>query len=83
MYQVFFEKKPYTHHELAYQLRLAAQISSGADGKRPNVPIMHNLKNNENLYLELMKECWDYDPLCRPSFEDIHSRLKELRITIL
>lgn len=47
---------------------------------RPTIPTLskdRRLSNCQELFIELMKQCWMADPNVRPAFKDIIQTIKE------
>jgi hypothetical protein len=76
MYEVFFEKIPFTGEE-DESLTYTNMFNVGLrviDGSRPEVPMM-NYSPQEEAYLKIMKQCWDREPDNRPPFTEIFDDL--------
>ncbi len=71
MYELFFEKVPYSELSNCSSLGLSRKISKGY---RPVIPegIIENASEAERHYLQLMQDCWVKEPTSRPSFEKIY-----------
>ncbi|CAB4426613.1 unnamed protein product [Rhizophagus irregularis] len=57
------------YNDKAHDIRLSLSICRG---KRPEI-----IKNTPQCYVDLMKRCWDEDPLKRPSSEEVLNIIKE------
>ncbi|EGC38713.1 hypothetical protein DICPUDRAFT_148631 [Dictyostelium purpureum] len=66
--QLPFDEYPVAHSSFMYQLE-----DEIMNGLRPSIPAGSNAD-----YVQLIKDCWQNDPLLRPTFPDIHLRLCQM-----
>eukprot|EP00594_Rhizosolenia_setigera_P005967 CAMPEP_0178950414 /NCGR_PEP_ID=MMETSP0789-20121207/6639_1 /TAXON_ID=3005 /ORGANISM="Rhizosolenia setigera, Strain CCMP 1694" /LENGTH=1268 /DNA_ID=CAMNT_0020631137 /DNA_START=75 /DNA_END=3882 /DNA_ORIENTATION=- len=72
LYEVYSRKDPYEGEDYKYLLR---DICDPSINKRPEVP-----PAMPPVIANLMKECLDKDPSCRPSFDELDLRLKRFDV---
>jgi serine/threonine protein kinase len=86
MHEMYFEIRPYTTDEfgnlfvrihifLTIFQNLGYQVISGS---RPIVPTNLQLTEAQHAYIELMKRCWDPEPLSRPSMGETYEELERI-----
>ncbi|POG59112.1 kinase-like domain-containing protein [Rhizophagus irregularis DAOM 181602=DAOM 197198] len=74
MYYIITGKQPFENR--AHDSLLALDICNGIRPEIPEIPEIPELKSN--LYIDLMKKCWDSDPDKRPNVELIGTILSVL-----
>ncbi|GBC25549.2 kinase-like domain-containing protein [Rhizophagus irregularis DAOM 181602=DAOM 197198] len=74
MYYIITGKQPFENR--AHDSLLALDICNGIRPEIPEIPEIPELKSN--LYIDLMKKCWDSDPDKRPNVELIGTILSGL-----
>jgi mitogen-activated protein kinase kinase kinase 7 len=80
MYELFFETIPYRENEeqFASIVGLGTRVVGGLRPTLANFS-QNGLSEAENLYLELMQECWSGDPEERPSFDQIFTKFMDIK----
>jgi serine/threonine protein kinase len=66
MWEIWTQQLPYDQYRFNYQVEDAV-----AQGERPETPV-----DCPKEYYQLMADCWQHDPSCRPSFEEICQRIQ-------
>jgi hypothetical protein len=73
MYEVLFEIRPYDNENIDFNLfELGFKVMNGY---RPIIPDII-FTESEKKYIELMKRCWDQNPLHRPSCQEIYIEIE-------
>ncbi|PKY60830.1 hypothetical protein RhiirA4_484994 [Rhizophagus irregularis] len=58
-------------NDRAHDIQLSLSICKEGEGERPEI-----IENTPQCYVDLMKKCWNEDPLKRPSSEEVYDIFK-------
>jgi hypothetical protein len=72
MYELFFEKPPFTSAHTGFGSMWSLGIDIATNGLRPLIPEdTDDYQEDELQYLEIMKQCWSDKPEDRPSSDEL------------
>eukprot|EP01027_Heterolobosea_sp_BB2_P012208 GEZU01017710.1.p1 GENE.GEZU01017710.1~~GEZU01017710.1.p1 ORF type:complete len:131 (+),score=19.52 GEZU01017710.1:161-553(+) len=80
MYELLCEKLPFSDVPRTVNVQIKASTD---ENFRPTIePVVYPTKIadlSQDLYIQLMKQCWAHDPASRPSFRDIIQEMAGIR----
>jgi serine/threonine protein kinase len=76
MYELLTCRKPWTGPQYAFAQQIGRAV---LNGERPSINDS-DLINAPKEYLQLLNQCWETDPMKRPTFGTVFQELKEMWI---
>ena len=83
MYEVFFEKQPFSElSEIQETTGIWGIFNAVVNGMRPAMSETKLFDESEQMYIQLMQECWSGEATERPGFGDIHYALENIQSSL-